>query len=1099
MGFEENAGQLDDHTVQFLSHASGYSVYLSHGELLVVFDSRKRAPKSPAETVRITLVGADKNVEPQGADVLPGITNYYVGNDVKKWHSGIRQFRQVRYSNVYPGVDFILYGSRGHLEFDFDVAPHAAASRIALKVSGATLRKYEGSLELMTPSGKRAVLKRPDFYQIIGHARRKVAGGYTVRAANELAFNVGRYDKRQSLVIDPALIYSTLVGAPQDPGGTLDMTPYAIATDSSGAAYVTGQESSGSGSAFVLKLDPTGSTLIYRTLLGGTGPHPQGAEINVAGSSIAVDANGNAYFAGMTTQSDFPTTSGAFSTTNFCVNKSGAVSCLEPFAARLDGNGKLVYSTFLAQASAVDNAGPVPSSVAVDSNGALYVTGRVSTQPDAGIGPPAVAGLSATQGAFQTSRKNDSSAFVLKLHSDGSTLDYSTYLGGSTGETRGGVAVDSSGIAYVDGGTSSADFPVTPGAYLTTNPGTAAFFTKLKPDGSDLVYSTFLTRPPAMAEGTAIAIDSSQAAYLIGMSDGSFPPPGFRDAPKTVFAAKFDASGSLVYSTLPGMSMEYVHEDFLGRPPRSSIAVDDTGAAYLASGVEHSSPAINNIGVPTIFESKLDSSGNVVYTMAGGPISALFSSFGGAALDNNKNFLVTGVAGSLADPVIPPGGTAIPIPDVGTTVGALEMVPPGDPQGDPRLIMFVQKYAQSLGAAVPVPNPRQIGFLPILQKGVTSSPRTIQLFNYGDADLAISNITIGGTNSSDFAILTGNNTCGSTIPLQSNCSFEVAFTPTVTVGVRTATVNLSFGGGLASQTVALTGQAGVPSFQANPSSVDFGHEFVGGSTNAINVIISNPGTGPLNMLMTPFFQGNNAADFVFCGEGPCGGNQPFPGPSSVPPGGSFRLPLGFAPSGPGPRSAQLVFFTDASGSPQTIQLQGIGDALLIEPGTSGRFVTVPAGQTAVFNVVVGTSASVTGTITMSCTGAPVGASCGANPSSFSIPPGTIENVNVNVPTTARTTAGLNRLHPWLWPSLATAVGIVFVRPRKRRWRRMLLGTLALLLLTALVSCGGGSKGGNGGGGGGGGNGGTPAGMYTLTVTATSPGASISMPVTLTVQ
>ena len=267
LGFEQNQGQADG-GVRYVARAAGYSIYLSPDGMLLAFDSRDAMQTKP-ELVRMSLANANQKVEPQGTNLFPGIFNYYIGNDPAKWRTGIQQFRQVRYHDVYPGVDLIFYGNRQQLEFDFGIAPGVDPSRIALRVDGARLRNSKGDLELVTPSGRVAVLKRPELYQGDRKTRHIVSGGYIVRERNEIAFETGKYDARQPLVIDPALIYST--GADPTGGGE----PFAMAVDSSGAVYVTGQQSFPTnngpltGSAFVVKLDPTGSSLVYQTLVGG--------------------------------------------------------------------------------------------------------------------------------------------------------------------------------------------------------------------------------------------------------------------------------------------------------------------------------------------------------------------------------------------------------------------------------------------------------------------------------------------------------------------------------------------------------------------------------------------------------------------------------------------------------------------------------------------------------------------------------------------------------------------------------------------------------------------------------------------------------------
>jgi hypothetical protein len=1099
IGFEQNVGQVDT-KVRFISHGLGYSVYLSRGELLVVFN---HTSQHKGEVVRISITGVAKDVEPAGIDLLPGQTHYYIGNDPARWKTNVRQFRQVRYRNIYPGIDLVFYGNQRQLEFDFDVAPGADVSAIGLKLDGASMQYHAGNLELVTPSGNVAVLKKPEIYQGQGAARRSISGSYRLRKNNEIAFKVSKYDKRQALVIDPALIYSTF--ADIQTGGTLFGTPFAIAVDSTGATYITGLTIGGAGtstlgpfSAFVLKLDPTGSTQEYLTLLGGTVLLPGTSTSTLititTGTGIAVDAANNAYIVGMTEELDFPTTAGTYSRTSFCGNGGQALGCLEPFAARLDANGNLVYSTYLVQASALANAGPVPSSIAVDSTGALYVTGVTVEQQSGSFGVMPVAGLTTSTGAFQTARKNNSSGFVLKLHPDGSALDYSTYLGGSTGETPGGIAVDSTGVAYLDGGTSSADFPTTAGAFQTTNSGTNTFFTKLQADGSGLLYSTFLAGPGGQSVGTSLAIDSSNSAYLAGMTAATIPPPPFGRSGLPMFAAKFDASGNLVYSNAIGQQMTNTRDFYLGAPPASSITVDNTGAAYVAS--------LTQSFDSSIAVSKLNADGTIAYSItSGSPVQNNFR-LGGMAMDANKNFYIAGAADDYVDPA----SKSDLIPSLGTTIGAFQLLPANS---NTTSHMFVQKWAQSLGTAVAVPSPRQVLFSPILQKGVTSLPRTVSLYNFGDADLSLSSIAITGVSASDFAISTSNNTCGAIISAGTGCSFVITFTPTVNSGIRNANATFTFGGGVSSQSVNLVGQAGVPAFLGTPNPLDFGTVTVGTSQQCFpencsrtGVVLTNTGTAPLNFLAAPALLGTNSSDFA--GAGNAGGKAVIPTPPPLPPGGSFIVGLEFLPTTAGTRTAQLVFVTDAPGSPQTVQLTGIalmpgnGNFAVAAANGSSTSTTVTAGQTATYNMIAAAGLNFTGgVITVNCIGAPAAAACGANPTSFSFNPLLPQqNFAVTVTTTAPTTASLERKHPGVWWSLAGIGAIILIYPRQRRMRGIFVMLASLALIAITISCGGG----------GGATPtppktipGTPSGTFTLVVTATANGASNSMNLTLNVK
>jgi hypothetical protein len=264
------------------------------------------------------------------------------------------------------------------------------------------------------------------------------------------------------------LEYGTYLGGSDDDRGN------GIAVDAVGAAYVTGSVQStdfpttpgsfqpvyaGGGDAFVTKLTPGGSALIYSTYLGGS----QGTQNAVdSGSGVALDAGGNAYVAGVTTSTNFPTTPGAFQT-----NYGGGL--FDAFVTKLaPGGDKLVYSTYLGGPSD-DEA----FAVATDTAGNACVSGS------AGYGFPTTAtALQKTFGGGQFD------AFVTQVSPGGSALVYSTYLGGTHEDFSEGIAVDGSGDVYVTGETKSTNFPTTPGAFETGKPsGTeyTAFVTQFKP------------------------------------------------------------------------------------------------------------------------------------------------------------------------------------------------------------------------------------------------------------------------------------------------------------------------------------------------------------------------------------------------------------------------------------------------------------------------------------------------------------------------------------------------------------------------------------------------------------------------------------------
>ncbi|EFM10789.1 conserved repeat domain protein [Paenibacillus curdlanolyticus YK9] len=355
-----------------------------------------------------------------------------------------------------------------------------------------------------------------------------------------------------------ALVYSTYLG------GTAYDTGLAIAVDSDGHAFVTGRTYSdnfpvtsgaiqttfgGTSDAFIAKLNPAGSALIYSTYLGGDG-HDYGA-------GIAVDSSGNACVTGFTASANMPTTPGAFQTVY-----AGNNDC---FVAKLNAAGTaLIYSTFVGGTGGENGTG-----IAVDAASNVYITGNTAS-----INFPT------TPGAFQTTRKGTGDVFVTKLNPAGSALVYSTYLGGSLTEYGYGISVDTAGNAYVAGYTRSSDFPTTAGAYQPTFGGTNdAFVTKLNPTGNALIYSTYLGRTNTQITYGS-GLDEAGNVFVTGYTlSNDFPttPDALQTtfgAPRDAFAIKLNATGSsLIYSTFLGGT---------GVDSGSAIAGDALGNMYVA-------------------------------------------------------------------------------------------------------------------------------------------------------------------------------------------------------------------------------------------------------------------------------------------------------------------------------------------------------------------------------------------------------------------------------------------------------------------------------------------------------------------------------------
>ena len=632
--FEANRGQTDK-AVRFLSRGRGYSLYLTASEAVLVL--AKPDAKAQSVALRMSLVGATSKPVVNGADELPGKANYFIGKDRSKWRTNVPTYAKVHYQNVYPGIDLVYYGNQRQLEYDFVVAPGADPTKIVLGFRGADKLEIDtgGDLVLHAPGGDIRQHK-PILYQEINGVRQEIAGSYVRKGANRVGFEVAAYDRSQPLIIDPIVLsYSTFLG-----GNSLDQAA-GIAVDANGNAYVTGNTWSsdfpttagafsttrpGFVSAFVTKVNPAGTALVYSTYLG-----------DGAGGAIAVDADGNAYVTGRANPS-FPTTPGAFQPASH-----GFFS--EAFVTKLDPSGStLVYSTFLGGSK--DDSG---FGIAVDANGFAYITGNtISTDfPTANALQVAHAG-----GGDQFPYD----AFVTKLNPVGSALVYSTYLGGSGDDLANGIAVDPAGNAYVTGSTRSPNFPTTPAAFQPLFGGNIdAFVTKLDPSGSALVYSSYLGGS-SEDQGFGIAVDGNGHAYVTGWTVSTdFPTANALQVAHAgggidAFVTKLDRVGSALYSTYLGGS---------GGDFANGIAVDPAGNAYVTGGTG----SLNFPTTPGAFQpvfggnadafvTKLNSAGSAILysTYFGGSDSDIGVGF---ALDAAGSAYLTGYTRSANFPVTP--------------------------------------------------------------------------------------------------------------------------------------------------------------------------------------------------------------------------------------------------------------------------------------------------------------------------------------------------------------------------------------------------------------------------------------------------------------
>ena len=583
--FEANLGQADS-SVEFLAHGQNGNLLLTASEAWLTL--QKHGEAEIPGTLRLKLSGANTGSKPEGLDPLPAKANYFYGKDSSRWRTDVPTFAQVKYHDVYPGVDLVYYGNQQQLEFDFVLRPGADPDRIKLDFSGADKITLDASGDLLLCLGTKTVRQhKPVVYQEIAGTRKMLSGNYVLHSEMQVGFEVGDFDKTKPLIIDPVLGYSATFG-----GTGLSQT-LAIALDGNDNVYITGNTTSsdfqtmnpfqtnllGAQDAFVVKFDTNGA-VVYSTYLGGG---VLGDSSITSGQGITVDVNGDVFLAGYTSSlTNFPTKNPLQST-----NASLASPPFNAFVTEINSNGNaLVYSTYLG-GKGTDAA----NSLALDTNADAIITGYTTSTnfPTVNAAQPVYGG--------------NGDAFVAKLTADGSALVYSTYLGGSKTEnipsywtnpnaSGGAVAVDFSGNAYVTGWTYSTNFPVL-NAFQTTNAGTssAAFVTELDPFGN-LVYSTYFGGKSG-DYGRAIGVDFNDNVYFAGNDAGGGLPTtnalqssfggkgggyvlqsGFTVTVGDGFVAALDATGTnLIYSTYLGGSGDDQVNGIAVRPEDGTVAV----------------------------------------------------------------------------------------------------------------------------------------------------------------------------------------------------------------------------------------------------------------------------------------------------------------------------------------------------------------------------------------------------------------------------------------------------------------------------------------------------------------------------------------------
>ena len=725
MDFERNQGQTDA-AVKYLAHGKGYTLFLTSSDAVFAFPVSQKSDNSQlgvramlmhkrmglnralklmrgshhaaesnsaVATLKMHMRGASPT-EITGENEQASKTNYLIGNDPRNWHTHVSHFADVRYRQIYPGVDAVFHGGVKP-EFDYVVGPGTDPAQIALELQGAEkVCQQNGDLVIAVGDGE-VRLQKPLAYQEKNGQRQLVDASFVLRANHTVGFALGNYDRSRQLVIDPAYTYSTYLG------GTLEDEGLGISVTSGGSAFVTGETDSatfpgpsggsvtklgprGGFDVFVTELDTNG-VIVFTTILGGSADD--------AGIAITQDSTG-IYVAGGTDSSDFPVSSGAVQK-NFLGGTIGGDT--DGFLVKLAPNGaSIMWATYVAGDQA-----DVCLGVAVDGSQNVYLAGDTFSNNlggnTGGVNP--VGGFGSLNLGAGESGADD--GYLAKVKSDGSSYLSLTYIGGSDGDLTTGVVVDAGGNVYLSGETISADLPVTSSAFQTQcgTDGNCNF------DGSNLFDDAFVATVPSsltdfhyvtylggesVDDGLGVAVDSSGNVSVTGLTESTqfptqMPFQGSLIGLPNVFATRFNSAGDgLTYSTYLGGTSSDVGV---------GIVLDPTGNNAFITGATTSSDFPVSMTTQPSF-----GGGNITgdafiseLSWSGTNLSLPFSTFlggsgdedeigGAVGLDSSNNVYATGDTNSSNFPTVAaaegtyssgnncnlPGGT-VPCPDAFVT------------------------------------------------------------------------------------------------------------------------------------------------------------------------------------------------------------------------------------------------------------------------------------------------------------------------------------------------------------------------------------------------------------------------------------------------
>ncbi len=904
--FVQNEGQVDKE-VLYYEHSQGHTTYFTESGVII----RLNKSGGISEIVNLKPVGMNSSSAVEAEGLQEAKFNYLVGNDPKGWKRNISSYSDVVYRDAYNGVDIRFYGNQRMLEYDIEVSPGADIADISFQYSGlGGLSLTEGGELLLKLKHGVITQHIPEIYQLVEGKKVDVEGKFVIKDSDGpgfvYGFDIASYDKGRKLIIDPLVVaYSSYIG------GSNAETVRAIDVDSSGNAYLVGETTSidfptetgdyqdsppgNDTNVFVSKVNAAGSALLYSTYIGGTGPGVS------AGKGIAVDASGNAYIVGDTTSTSFPTTPGVFQT-----NKSSGADI---FVCRLNAAGDdLDSSTFIGGTS-----GDFGQGIELGLAG-VYVAGRTQSTnfPQAN--------------AAQASRGGGSwDGVALMLSLNGTSLDWSTYLGGTGNDHIFGIGIDSSENVYVGGYSKSDNFPTTTGAYdetgvannndlvvvKYTSAGAQSWGTFIAGNGNDFGFAVAADDTGAYISGRTASLNYPTVSAAQGAHAGT--------TTYDAMVSKINPAGTaLIYSTYYGGTAD---DRFDGLDSDAAGNLFITGNTFSTDFPTSNAYDSSHNGNQDAVVVALDNTGAVDFA----------TYFGGSAFEEGYGIKTTASALYL-------GGMTTSISDF--PVASFDDTQNGNLDG------FITKFTEDNPDITVTDDEGTTDDqdIPFGDIPVGSTPTaTVTVTNDGTADLTIGTIASSNPLAAPFTI--ENNTCNSAVLSSGNdCTLDVKFTPSAEQADNDSFDIPSDDPDEDPVTVTVSGTGTQdPEIDVTPTSKDFGNVLNGGDSAAQTFTIANTGNQALTVSDISLNDDTHFSLNLNGGGDPCGQVDP-----EINAGQNCTVQATFSPIIVASHSATLSISSDDTSEP-TVNVDLTGEGTLAVPDisvdpTSKVFGTVTTGD-----------------------------------------------------------------------------------------------------------------------------------------------------------